>query len=72
LNIYPNFTLQLFDCFALRFVNETYDGARGTRSSGSSASMHVGFPVFRGVKMKNTFNPIYMDTPGSYISGDED
>jgi hypothetical protein len=61
----------VFDCFALRFVNETHDSSAGTGASSSSTSMHIRFAVFWGVKMKHTFDTINVNTSGSYIGGNE-
>ena len=71
MDIYPSFTLYLFNRFALRFVNETNNRSGRASSSSSPASMHIRFAVFWRVEMKNALNSIDVDTSGSYIGGDK-
>jgi len=71
LDVNPSFTLQMFDCFTLRFVNETHNSSGGTSASSSSTSMHIRFAVFWRIEMKNTFDSINVNASGSYIGGDK-
>jgi|TARA_B100002052_G_scaffold267709_1_gene265808 hypothetical protein len=62
----------MFDRFTLRLIDKAHDSSRSTGASGSATSMHICFAVFWGIKMKNTFDAVNMNTPGSYIGSNKD